>query len=239
MKNLKSIHIIPIVLVLICFLTLSFQIVEKRSNLNNKYINHEKKLIDPANVRVGKVSLDKFLKIYEKMLGEVLKDMSGNYEQITEKLDLLLRTKGFNIQYLKEEDLANVDFGKRDLRFLNLKEANLKGASFVNAKMKFANIKEAYLEDADFTEANLENSNIKEATLINANFLNADLTGANLKEANVEGTNFKGANLSEVDIHEANGLRLLQLLNAKSLYKTHLPDELYALIKMRKPALLK
>ncbi|MFC2122047.1 pentapeptide repeat-containing protein, partial [Bacteroidota bacterium] len=62
---------------------------------------------------------------------------------------------------------------------------------------------------------------------------------ANLKEANVEGTNFKGANLSEVDIHEANGLRLLQLLNAKSLYKTHLPDELYALIKMRKPALLK
>lgn len=239
MKNFKAIQGVTIVLCIVCLMSLSFKMQEAKNSNEKNSIEQKDKLRNPADITVGKLKLDKFLKIYGNIVDDVLKNGFENEESAIMKIDMALGEKGLDIEYLKEMDLSNVDFRKTNLRFINMKEAKLTGSDFSGAEMKFANIKEANLQGANFTGANLENCNIKEAELSNTNFTNANLEGANMKEAMVKGANFKGADMSEVDIHEATGLTVKQLIEAKSLHNAKLPEKIADIIKSNKPKLLK
>jgi len=208
--------------------------IDNDSNGRMSFTHQKEKLRSPADITIEDITLDKFLKIYDGVVEEVLSSGFENVESAIMKIDLVLGEKGLGITFLKEEDLSNVDFRKANLRFINLKEAILDGADFSGAEMKYANIKEASLKGAKFVGTEMENCNIKEANLTKANFKNANLEGSNLKEASLYGVNFSGTDLSETDIHEAEGLTVEQLLKAKSLDQTHLPEKIQLIISSKK-----
>ncbi|MBF0285892.1 MAG: pentapeptide repeat-containing protein [Magnetococcales bacterium] len=73
----------------------------------------------------------------------------------------------------------------------------------------------------DFRGLNLHSTDFQGANLSKAN-----LQGANLSEANLLGANFSEANLQDVDLTEASGLTLYQLLQAKNVDWTRVPEDI-------------
>jgi len=97
MKKIKSIQATTIVLCIICLLSLSFKVLEGNDNKTKHSIYQKKKLKDPADVRVGKVTLEEFLTIYNKIIIDVV---SGGSEDIEAEIDIALGKKGFDLESL-------------------------------------------------------------------------------------------------------------------------------------------
>ena len=90
------------------------------------------------------------------------------------------------------------------------------------------NSKDIKIRKTHFARSKLRNSIFDKADLTQAEFTNADL-----KDVSFKFTNLKGC-----DLEYAVNLKSGQLLNAFSLYKARLPEEIKNEIKKTKPELL-
>ena len=91
--------------------------------------------------------------------------------------------------------------------------------------------------------ANLEMANLRGIRLIRAKLDKANLLFADLREAILDGTNIQDASLYQTDLRSTHlrrveNLSTKQLLQAKTLYKVKLPEEMEERIRQLKPELL-
>jgi uncharacterized protein YjbI with pentapeptide repeats len=180
----------------------------------------------PAEIWIEGTSLDRFLEIHSAALKRLAGKEKGvsDHDRIAEALNEFLEERGLSLNFLKEADLSGTDLKDEDLRYLNLKEATLRGALLDESDLRHTNLKEATLQNASLKHADLRYANLKEANLSDATLKEADLRKANLKEARLAGADFDGCNLSDADLREASGLTLKQLISAKTIQGTKLPQ---------------
>jgi hypothetical protein len=120
-------------------------------------------LREPSEIKIGKLTLDTFIKIHNSGLKTDTIDGRDSSQKIKDNLVKYLKTKNLDIDYLKEADLTNANMKSLDLRYLNLKEANLTNADLTNTNLEGANLKEAKVTNAKFFNSNLTNVDIHEA----------------------------------------------------------------------------
>ena len=123
MKKIKSIQAITIVICIVCLLSLSVKMLKANESINVNSVEQKVKLKDPADISVGEIKLDKFLKIYGNIVEDVLLNGFEDVESAIMKIDLALGEKKLDIKYLKEMDLSNVNFKNANLRFINFKRS--------------------------------------------------------------------------------------------------------------------
>ena len=160
--------------------------------------------------------------------------------QIQSILDLLfIKTpdreiyKGLYVD-LEDANLQGASFMSADLQgarliSANLHEANLRGANLQSAilcrtNLQKADLRGANLQDADLREAELQNAKLWGAELQDAILFEAKLQKAELWRADFKNTTLLNANLYKADLMDAKNLTVKQLLEAKTLYETGLPD---------------
>ena len=167
---------------------------------------------------------------------EIYEEFQGNLE------DADLKGASFIKANLQNANLWNANLQRADLRGANLQKANLTEAKLQNANLSGANLQNANLWYANLQDANLWDANLQKASLWNANLQNAGLRGANLRnsillEANLQNTDLWDANFQKANLKYAKNLEVKQLLEARTLYETGLPDEMEEEIRKEKPEL--
>ena len=133
---------------------------------------------------------------------------------------------------LEGADLQGARCQEANLLNARLWNVNLQNAILWNANLENATLLRANLQNANLWDANLQNANLWDANLQNADLLNANLQNADLLNANLKDSTFYDTNLTDVSNLEIN-----QLLKAKTLYKTKLPDGMKEEIMQKKPEL--
>lgn len=106
----------------------------------------------------------------------------------------------FNLDELRNVELAGSDLSKINLKMIDLQNVNLAGvdlseASLAGANLSYANLIgadlwKADLESANLTETNLKSAQLKKANLKNARMIRINLEGADLWKANLKGAKF-------------------------------------------------
>ena len=105
----------------------------------------------------------------------------------------------------KNELIAEIKKGKKDLSGAdlsgaNLRDADLHGADLRDADLAYANLRAANLWAANLRAADLSGADLSGANLRDANLRDADLSGANLHGANLRDADLHGADLSDADL---------------------------------------
>ena len=122
--------------------------------------------------------------------------------------------------------------------YANLDYANLMRAYLFMSNIQSASFISANLQDAHFSNSDLQRANFFNANLRGAVFHGATLKGTHFWNTDIQNADFTGANLQEATLSSAKNLTAKRLLEAKTLYKAILPDEIEAEIRQRKPELL-
>ena len=138
------------------------------------------------------------------------------------------RPIAFNLDELRNIELAGSDLSKINLEMIDLQNVNLAGADLSEASLAGANLSHANLigadlwkadlESANLTETNLKNAQLKKANLENARLIRINLEGADLWKANLKGAKFIsvavdrktfiwGCNFDEQTVFRGGGLR--------------------------------
>lgn len=175
-------------------------------------------------------------------------------EEKTPKINLSNNINVIGVN-LSNANFCNTDFTGADLRYVDFRngkfhnaifcKATLNNAKFNNSELFNANFSgdETEIVDAEFKNASLQDANFSKAALSgvdfeNARLDNADLHGARINYANLKGTVFIGANLSEVNFNNSNGLKAIQLMEAKTLFNVYgLPEDVKNEVERRRPDL--
>jgi uncharacterized protein YjbI with pentapeptide repeats len=126
--------------------------------------------------------------------------------------------------YLSGADLSNADLSSADLS-----DADLSAAHLIAADLRFASISGANMSGTYLSRANLSETDCIDADLSGADLSGAKLSGAFLRDADLRETYLIETDLSDTDLSGANlrdarGVTDKQLLQAKTLEDTIMPD---------------
>jgi uncharacterized protein YjbI with pentapeptide repeats len=151
-------------------------------------------------------------------------------------------------------DLSHQDLSETNLSGAKLNRANLSSADLSDADLSGAKLKDADLSFASISGANMSGTYLNRANLSETDSIEADLSGADLSGADLSGADLSGAFLRDADLREtylietilsdtdlsdaklsdaiirgaklrhARGVTDEQLLQAKTLEDTTMPD---------------
>jgi hypothetical protein len=120
--------------------------------------------------------------------------------------------------------LAGIDLSFIDLRGIDLSETSLAASNLAHAILTNVNLSRSDLGNADLSEANLSRADLSEANLSGADLSGANLGDANLRETYLVETDLSDTDLSGANLSDAIGVTDKQLLQAKTLADTTMPD---------------
>jgi uncharacterized protein YjbI with pentapeptide repeats len=137
-----------------------------------------------------------------------------------------VRLRGADLSHL---DLSGAYLSGADLSSADLSDADLSGAELIDADLSFASISGANMSGTYLNRANLSETDCIDADLSGADLSEANLSGAFLRDANLRETYLIETDLSDSDLSGANlrdarGVTVKQLLQAKTLADTTMPD---------------
>ena len=152
-----------------------------------------------------------------------------------------VRLHGADLSHLdlSETNLSGAKLSSANLSSADLSDADLSGAKLKDADLSFASISGANMSGTYLNRANLSETDSIEADLSGADLSGADLSGAFLRDADLRetylietilsDTDLSDAKLSDAIIRGANlrharGVTDEQLLQAKTLEDTTMPD---------------
>ena len=118
------------------------------------------------------------------------------------------------LRYLYKRKLIDDDFHV----------VNLQGADFQACNLSGLDLSDTDLTGANFSAADMQNVKLHSSTLIAVDFSDADLSGADLKSADMHNAALNNTNLARADMLGIIGKSVEQLLPARSLAGTRLPD---------------
>ena len=101
---------------------------------------------------------------------------------------------------------------------------SLEGANFHAGRFAGLNLSDSVLSGANFSDADMRGIELRSATLTAVNLSGANLAGADLSGADLSNADVSNANLAGADLMGITGISLEQLIKAKSLAGTTLPD---------------
>jgi BTB/POZ domain-containing protein KCTD9 len=155
--------------------------------------------------------------------------------------------------------LTGIDLGEADLRQSKLQNVKLEGSylsdakfqatdlsngtelircrcsrtGFRGAKFNNINMSRSTFDIADLESVEARNSNMTEVVFFRSNLKGVDFRGADLTDVD-----FEGSILQSADLRETKNLNVKKLLEASTLWKTKLDDEIKAQVLKINPALL-
>jgi uncharacterized protein YjbI with pentapeptide repeats len=142
-----------------------------------------------------------------------------------------VRLRGADLSHLDLSGayLSGADLSSADLSSADLSDADLSGAKLIDADLSFASISGANMSGTYLNRANLSETDCIDADLSGADLSEANLSGAFLRDANLRETYLIETDLSDSDLSGANlrdarGVTVKQLLQAKTLADTTMPD---------------
>src|SRR5215208_4315863 len=153
--------------------------------------------------------------------------------------DVRLHGADLSLLDLSGVDLSSADLSEANLSSADLSDADLSGAELKDADLSFASISGANMSGTYLNRANLSETDSIEADLRGADLSGADLSGAFLRDADLRETYLIETNLSDTDLsdaklsdaiirganlRDARGVTDEQLLQAKTLEATIMPD---------------
>jgi ABC-2 type transport system permease protein len=101
---------------------------------------------------------------------------------------------------------------------------SLDGADFHACDLAGFNLSNTDLTGANFSGADMRNAKLSASTLIAVNFNNTNLAAADLEVSDMHQADVRNANLSGADLAGVVGISVEQLIQARSLAGTTLPD---------------
>jgi uncharacterized protein YjbI with pentapeptide repeats len=127
--------------------------------------------------------------------------------------------KGRVVQFLYEASLI-----VREHPVVSLSDVRLRGADLSHLDLSGAYLSGADLSSADLSSADLSDADLSGAELIDADLSFASISGANLRETYLIETDLSDSDLSGANLRDARGVTVKQLLQAKTLADTTMPD---------------
>ena len=125
---------------------------------------------------------------------------------------------------LSEVRLRGADLSHLDLSGADLSGADLSSADLNDADLSGANLRETYLNRANLSETDCIDADLSGADLSDADLSGAFLRDANLRETYLVETDLSDTDLSGANLRDARGVTDKQLLQAKTLEDTTMPD---------------
>ncbi|HYA99109.1 MAG TPA: ABC transporter permease [Ktedonobacteraceae bacterium] len=101
---------------------------------------------------------------------------------------------------------------------------SLSGADFHSGLFAGIDLSDTNLTGANFSASDMRNVDLRFTTLVGVNFSGANLTGADLSGADMHNVDVSGANLAGANLMGVTGISLEQLIQARSLAGTTLPN---------------
>jgi uncharacterized protein YjbI with pentapeptide repeats len=142
-----------------------------------------------------------------------------------------VRLRGADLSHLDLSGayLSGADLSSAYLSSAYLSDADLSGAELIDADLSFASISGAnmsgtYLNRANLSETDCIDADLRGADLSEANLSGAFLRDANLRETYLIETDLSDSDLSGANLRDARGVTVKQLLQAKTLADTTMPD---------------